>query len=138
MIKFNDFIDVRFWVSSGRNDWDELIWFLTFFALLFFAGVIIGIYLKFGSSKNPLIGKYIAPLAWSFVGFGALGALFVFFRKEGVAFLSAHAFWAINILSLVFLLAFFSWRFFKNYPKDRDSYDSYQLKKRYLPTRKHK
>ena len=136
MIK--DYFQAKFWVTSGRGDWQEIFWFLLLSGVLFFVGILIALYLKFRASGNRPLQKYISPIAWSLVVSGILGLIFGLFRKEGVSFFSAYALWALDILLVSLLTLLFTFRLLKFYPKEKHAFDSYLIKKRYLPKRKKK
>ena len=134
MIK--DYLQAGFWVGSGRADWQEIFWFLLLSGVLFFVGILIALYLKFRASGNRPLQKYVSPIAWSLVVSGILGLIFGLFRKEGVGFFSAYAFWALDILLVSLLTLFFTVRLLKLYPKEKYAFNSYLLKQKYLPKRK--
>src|SRR3972149_5168914 len=124
-MKINDYLQAKFWVTSGTADWQEILWFLVFSAALLFIGTAAFLYLRFSASGNRPLQKYVLPIAVSLVVFGILGLGLGLFRKEGVGFFSAYAFWALHILSVVILLLFFTFRLLKLYPKEKASHESY-------------
>ena len=67
----SEFLQARFWVSSGRSDWQEIFWFLLLSVVLFFVGILIAFYLKFRASGNRPLKKTFCrlPGAWEFLGF---------------------------------------------------------------------
>ena len=134
MIK--DYLQAKFWVASGRSSWYEILWFLGFSAALLFIGTATFLYLRFSASGNRPLQKYVLPIAWILVVFGILGLGLGLFRKEGVGFFSAYAFWALDILLVSLLTLFFTVRLLKLYPKEKYAFNSYLLKQKYLPKRK--
>ena len=137
-INNNEFIQAKFWFASGINNLLELLWFFVYSVILLVVGVFIFFYLKLLVKDNLPKQKFLGPFAWVFSLLGILGITLGLFRSEGVSFFSALAFWALHILATMFLITFFAYRYFRFLPKKQASYESYLLKKKYLPKRKKK
>ena len=137
-ISNSEFIRARFWIGSGRSDLVEILWFVILSTILIVIGILGLFYLKFFLKDSPPRRKLLAPFSWGFVAVGIAGIVFALFRKEGIGFFSAFGFWALVILAGVFIVFYFGFRYFKILPKEQKIYDSYTLKKKYLPKRKKK
>ena len=134
----SEFIQARFWIRSGRSDLSEILWFVILSATFILVGILGLLYLKFFLKKSLPKRKLLTPFFWGSVAVGIFGIVFAFFRKEGIGFFSAFGFWALVILAGVFMVFYFGFRYFKILPKEQKSYESFQLKKKYLPKRKKK
>jgi hypothetical protein len=137
-IRINELLQAKFWVASGRSNLLEVSWFFVYSIVLLAFGVFIFFYLKIIVKDNPPKQKFFGPFAWMFASLGALGIILGLFRVEGVTFFSAFAFWALHILATLCLIVFFAYRYIRFLPKKQASYESYLLKKKYLPKRKKK
>lgn len=137
-IRSSEFIQAKFWIGSGRSDLSEILWFVILSATFILVGILGLLYLKFFLKKSPPKRKLLTPFFWGSVAVGIFGIVFAFFRKEGIGFFSAFGFWALVILAGVFMVFYFGFRYFKILPKEQKSYESFQLKKKYLPKRKKK
>lgn len=135
-ISNSEFIQARFWIGSGRSDISEILWFVILSVTFTLVGIFGLLYLKFFLKNSPPKRKLLTPFSWGSVAVGISGIVFAFFRKEGIGFFSAFAFWALVILAGVFTVSYFGFRYFKVLPKEQKSYDAYILKKKYLPKRK--
>ncbi|MCH8821854.1 hypothetical protein IID23_05045 [Patescibacteria group bacterium] len=137
-ISNSEFIRARFWIWSGRSELSDILWFVILSLIFILIGILGLLYLRFFLKDSPPKRKLLTPFSWGSVAVGISGIVFAFFRKEGVGFFSAFGFWVLVILAGVFMVSYFGFRYFKVLPKEQKSYDSYILKKKYLPKRKKK
>lgn len=137
-INSSSLLQAKFWISSGRSELLGVVWFLVYSVILLVLGSWVFLNLKFLGREHPPKQKYLNPFVWGLVPLGILGFVFALFRWEGVSFFSAYAFWALHILTAIVWVLFFSFRCFKYLPKEQANYESYLIKRRYLPKRKKK
>ncbi len=137
-ISSSDLLQAKFWISSGRGTLFEVLWFFVYSIGLLVVGVLAFFFLKLLVKYNPPKQKFFGPFAWIFALLGVLGIILGLFRIEGISFFSAFAFWFLHIFATIFLIMFFTYRYLMFLPKKQASYESYLLKKKYLPKRKKK
>ncbi len=137
-INFSDYSDATFWVSSGRSEFSGVLWFLIFSAILVLLGLAIFFISTIFIKNSPPKKKLLTPFSWILVGVGISGIIFGLFRVEGVTFFSAYAFWGLIILGLIFLVGYYGFQYVRYLPEQEARFESYQIKKKYLPKRKKK
>lgn len=137
-ISFSDYSDATFWVSSGRSELSGVLWFLVLSIIIILIGLAIFFVSKFFIKNSPPKKKLLIPFAWILVGLGINGMVLGLFRIEGVTFFSAYAFWGLTILSLIFSTGYYGFRYVRYLPEEEASFESYQIKKKYLPKRRKK
>ena len=137
MIRY-EFTQASFWFGSGRESFSDVLWFLIVSGILVALGVIFLLLTSFILKNNPPKQKFVTPFVYVFLITGVVGLIFGFFRKEGVSFFSAYAFWVVDLLAAVSLTIFFAYRYFKFLPGEIENREAYLLKQKYLPKRKKK
>ncbi len=110
--------------------------FLIFFISLFLLGIILRIILIF--QKNKVKRRLLRKIKNLTLVTSILGFLYLFFRVQGVYFLSGR-FWLILILLtfIIWLLVILFYAFFR-FPDELKAYKKELLIKKYLPKAKKK
>ncbi|OGY23339.1 MAG: hypothetical protein A2Y57_00010 [Candidatus Woykebacteria bacterium RBG_13_40_7b] len=109
---------------------------VAFSTILIVLGAAILIYNKTKIKNYPPKNKFFNGLGiWSII-FGTFSLALIFFRYEGVRFLSARILWVFYLLSLFLVSFFYLKKYFGRLPKEIFKYESYLLKQKYLSKRK--
>jgi len=135
-INFKKYSDASFWTASGGSEINETMWFLLLSAIIVLLGLITFVISILFIKDSPPKKKLLLPFSWILMVIGITGAALGFFRIQGVEFFSAYAFWVLMILSLIGVVGYFGFRYIRYLPKEQVRYESYKIKKKYLPKRK--
>ncbi len=139
LFKGNQILSINYWLGTPvALSLDKLIAF-EILATIVCVSSLIFIAIKFGNkSLTPPEGKFLSKLIFYTVWFGPLAWFLVFFRNWGVVFLSARIWWVLWVITFVLI----SYNLFRDYrkklPASKQTYLSYQVKKRYFPKKKKK
>lgn len=131
------FLGVNYWFGTPNEaSFAGLVPLEIVSTLVFIAALVFLAYKLTNSKLTPPDHKFLTRTIWLTLFFGPVGWLLIIFRNIGVVLLSARFFWLIWF-GLLFWVAYYLFRYQRRVlPKSKETYASYQLKKRYFPKKK--
>ena len=133
------FLGLNYWFTTPNEaSFGSLVLLEIVSTLIFITAFIFLAYKLLNSKLTPPDHKFLTRAIWMTLFFGPVGWLLIIFRNIGIAFLSVRFFWLIWF-GLLFWVAYYLFAYYKKVlPKSKETYASYQIKKRYFPKKKKK
>ena len=133
------FLSLNYWFGTPAELGFAALVPLEIISTLIFIVALIFVALKLTRKDlTPPDHKFFNRAIWLTLFFGPIGWLLVIFRNLGVVFLSARFLWVVWF-GLLLWVGYYLFRYYsRNLPLAKQTYASYQLKKRYFPKKKKK
>lgn len=131
------FLTINYWFGTPSElSLAKLVPFEIFSTVILIVVLVLLAYKLLNSKLTPPDHKFLKLVIWLTFFFGPVGWLLILARNIGIVFLSARIFWLIWLVLLVLVLIYLTRYYRRVLTRSKQTFASYQLKKRYFPKKK--